>query len=170
MTRVSFTGTRDGDLISMHREAVTFHVADALRSAGLGAELRFNTGGCVGFDSWAGQYVLRAFPKVDHHVYVPLDTSRVDPWWDVPPATLAGVKVHEGIASYRERNAQLVANADFLIAVTEHPEDDARSQRSGSWMTIRMARRAGVPGLVLVLSDEDRLGYIRQLVSHSAGR
>lgn len=43
---------------------------------------------------------------------------------------------------YRTRNEMLVRDADFVIAFPEFEESDGRSKRSGTWMTIRMARKA----------------------------
>ena len=47
---------------------------------------------------------------------------------------------------YRERNQAIVDVADVLVAA---PHQDQEVLRSGTWMTVRMARRAGVPVVVI---------------------
>jgi hypothetical protein len=45
--------------------------------------------------------------------------------------------------TYADRNAVLVKRGTFVCGLPAYPEDDPRSRRSGTWQTIRMARRAG---------------------------
>ena len=45
--------------------------------------------------------------------------------------------------TYADRNYQLVHRGTMLFGFPAYPEKDPRSARSGSWQTIRMARRAG---------------------------
>ena len=42
----------------------------------------------------------------------------------------------------RPRNADIVDSSSILVAGPAYPEDDGHSRRSGTWMTIRMAREA----------------------------
>lgn len=52
--------------------------------------------------------------------------------------------------SYRFRNQRLVDLATReVVAVPEYPEADGHSVRSGTWMTVRLARRAGNRVVVL---------------------
>jgi hypothetical protein len=82
------------------------------------------------------------------HTIVPADRSRVDPYWrdhcdtfeEMPSGT-----------DYRARNERIVELSDRLVALPEYPEDDHWSRRSGTWMTVRIARRAGKPVAVVVL-------------------
>lgn len=41
---------------------------------------------------------------------------------------------------YRERNRDIINTCQSLIACPVYPENDSRSQRSGTWQTIRLAR------------------------------
>lgn len=52
--------------------------------------------------------------------------------------------------TYSARNHAIVTASTLLIAVPRYPEDDYRSLRSGTWQTIRYARKANK--LVLGLS------------------
>jgi predicted Rossmann fold nucleotide-binding protein DprA/Smf involved in DNA uptake len=52
--------------------------------------------------------------------------------------------------SYRKRNERVVALSSWLIAVPGEP-DNGMNRGSGTWMTVRIARRAGKP--VTVLED-----------------
>lgn len=55
---------------------------------------------------------------------------------------------------YRARNLRILEQVDRLIAFPLYREDDPGSTRSGSWMTIRMARDAGIPVEIHVLTIE----------------
>lgn len=44
---------------------------------------------------------------------------------------------------YLDRNRDIVDATDELLAMPNAPEDDPRSQRSGTWMTIRYAVQVG---------------------------
>lgn len=46
---------------------------------------------------------------------------------------------------YLARNRQIVENADVLVACPEGPE----TVRSGTWSTVRLARKRGVPVIVV---------------------
>jgi len=50
---------------------------------------------------------------------------------------------------YAQRNADIVKSIDWLIAV---PSQDAEVLRSGTWQTIRMARRLG-KRIIIIRSD-----------------
>lgn len=47
--------------------------------------------------------------------------------------------------SYPARNAAIVDESAALIAGPLYLEQDPRSRRSGTWMTVRMARTKGIP-------------------------
>jgi len=122
-----------------------------------GAE--FTTGGCVGVDAQVGFNLWSAWPDALHRVVVPDDHSRVEAWWASRGVLEAGPNVVVELeqmppgSSYRDRNRRIVGHSDVLVAFPAWPEDDPRSARSGTWQTVRLARRAGVDTRVFVLSD-----------------
>jgi predicted Rossmann fold nucleotide-binding protein DprA/Smf involved in DNA uptake len=127
---VGFTGTRSAN----HRDAGK--IADIL--AELSPDSTVVTGACVGVDMFVAAIARRLGMKV--HTVVPADRSRVGRLWrqncttfeEMPPGT-----------DYRDRNERIVALSDRVIAIPEAPEDAPESRRSGTWMTVRIARRAG---------------------------
>jgi len=101
------------------------------------------TGACRGVDAFVGQSLYMLRPLARHVVVVPADRSRVDVWWvDATGVPLPGVEViemPEG-TTYRDRNHELLVDADVLFGWPTWPENDPRSARSGSWQTIRLAK------------------------------
>lgn len=140
MTILGITGTRT---------APTPEQLRALAQAVVGAH-EVHHGDCVGADRFAHYAALavrhaRSFwprivihpPKVAAYRAFCLDADAVEP------------ERH-----YRERNAQIVQRAGRLFAL---PSDyEKRAPRSGTWMTVRMARRHGVP-VEIVLPDGVRI-------------
>jgi hypothetical protein len=111
------------------------------------------TGACKGFDAFVGIQGVRRYQRIPHRVYVPRDTSQVDRWWLggefrqlVSPTNRGSaatpIVVHENAGDYRQRNQRIVFMSDRILAVAAYPEDHGRSRRSGTWMTVRMARKA----------------------------
>ena len=49
---------------------------------------------------------------------------------------------------YLDRNADIVSFSDALLAAPQYPESDPRSRRSGTWQTIRLARKSSIPILI----------------------
>jgi hypothetical protein len=47
--------------------------------------------------------------------------------------------------SYRDRNEDIAFETAVLIAGPQFPELDERSERSGTWQTVRLARKYGTP-------------------------
>jgi hypothetical protein len=136
----------------------------------------FVTGACVGGDHRIAEWLLQVYPDVPHLVIVPADRSRVYDWWSERQDHLTLTDVREVIqnqviltapaspprivirymppgTTYRDRNAAIIAASDCLVAFPEHREGHPRSARSGSWMTVRMARKEGKMIYVFPLSD-----------------
>lgn len=130
---VSFTASRDLD---ERGQGVALNVMATLPPAG-----RYITGGAVGGDAFIGRHLHEQYRDGWHTVIVPADRSRVDPWWE----SCRGVEVLEMLpgTTYADRNALLVELGTMVCGLPAYPEDDPRSKRSGTWQTIRMARRAG---------------------------
>lgn len=103
------------------------------------------TGACVGADA----YIARV--AHDHglyvHAIVPFNRSQVDPEWrdycdtydEMPDGT-----------DYRYRNERIVDASDRMYGIADYPEKHEQSRRSGTWMTIRIARRDAKPVEVYV--------------------
>lgn len=134
MTTLGFTGTRTLDTVKLQAEMDMARLIDDRRFT------HFVSGACIGFDTYAGLLAVRMRPDATHLVIVPADRSRVSGWWLAFPHVLVQ-KMAAG-SSYADRNERIVAICDFLVALPEHDEDHPRSARSGTWQTVRMARRA----------------------------
>jgi hypothetical protein len=142
---LGFTGTRS--INEQDRE----NIARVLRAPSLELESfkAFVTGACIGVDAYVGELMSRWFPQAEHIVVVPADRTRVDSSYlkwanhiiNMPKDT-----------SYRDRNTQIVSLSNKLIGFPRYPEQDGASRRSGTWMTIRLARRKGVTYKVFVLN------------------
>jgi hypothetical protein len=136
--RIGFTGTRN-----LHHGDVDriYAIVQALPGDAI-----YITGGCVGVDATVARIAYGLGRQV--LTVVPADRSRVDPdWeqycnesWELGPTS-----------TYRDRNTLIVETSNRLIAFPEYPEDHARSKRSGTWQTIRMARSAGKPVEIHIL-------------------
>lgn len=104
----------------------------------------FVTGACVGIDQRVGVWLARVFPHVPQLVLVPADRSRVAMWWEAYDLTAYKITVREMPpgTTYADRNREIVRYSTALAAFPQYPEDHPKSQRSGTWQTIRMARAA----------------------------
>jgi hypothetical protein len=106
------------------------------------------TGACIGVDAIVAR--IAHSPRYRVHTIVPANRSRVDPYWrkhcDVSEEMALGT-------DYRARNERIVELSDRLIAIAEYPEDHHRAQRSGTWQTVRIARRAGKTVEVHILNE-----------------
>ena len=112
-----------------------------LRKAGFDV---LHHGDCIGADAVAHRYAIRLGYRVVIH---PPDNDRKRAFC----ATFLGrfgIHGRSGLvatcdaAPYLVRNQHIVNESDVLIAVTEGPED--RYPRSGTWATVRRARKAGL--------------------------
>ena len=74
-------------------------------------------------------------------------TAKQDGWWHVVPHP-ADRDEHNELA----RNREIVGIVDILIAAPQH---DAEERRSGTWATVRYARKAGKPVGFLSRGKED---------------
>lgn len=142
---VGFTGTRN---LTPADNPLLERVVDSLAG-----DTMVVTGACHGVDAQVATYAFTAPAGLKIHTVVPSDRSRVDPDWlgwchtyeEMPPGT-----------TYRDRNVRIVAQSDRLIAFPDHAEDAPESRRSGTWQTVRLARKAGKPVELHILCRECR--------------
>lgn len=130
---VSFAATRAREPFQRLAHDIVNHLQALHLATG------FVTGGCVGGDHFIGETLFSIFPDHRHTVIVPADRSRLAAWW----RRHVGINVIEMApdTDYKDRNLAMVNFSDVLIGYPLYDERDARSRRSGSWQTIRMARR-----------------------------
>lgn len=140
---VGFTGTRS---LTPAENPLIERVVD-----GLPGGTRVVTGACLGVDAQVATYAFTAHAGLKIHTIVPADRSRVDPDW------LGWCHTYEEMprgTTYRDRNIRIVTESDRLIAFPDHAEDVPESRRSGTWMTIRLCRKAGKPVEIHILCSE----------------
>lgn len=114
----------------------------------------FITGACRGGDTAIGLYLSKKFPKAYHTVIVPGNLSQVDRWWEKHPPKNLTVQEMPFESSYKDRNQEIVDNSNTVIGFPEYSEHHPRSLRSGTWQTIRMARKANKLSTVVILRGE----------------
>lgn len=131
---ISFTAARDMD---EYARGLMYNVLDTQ----IPYVSRYVTGGARGGDSFAGQWLWTMQPNAEHVIVVPANRSQVDPWWERVGATVTLIEMPPG-TDYADRNLRLVEEADAVVGFPAYPEADKRSQRSGTWQTIRMAKIA----------------------------
>ena len=96
----------------------------------------FHHGDCVGADAKAHDIVRAFFPHVKIVVHPPIKTYM--------RAFKEGDEFREP-DDYIQRDQNIVDEVDFLFATPLHDDED----RSGTWTTVRHARRSKTPFLVL---------------------
>lgn len=106
-------------------------------------------GVCVGTDALIA-HTAYAIPGVHVHAVVPANRSQIDPDWRKYCDTSEEMPPSED--PYRDRNKRMVDIGNSLVGYPARPEKE--SPRSGTWMTIRLARKAGKPTEVHILSEE----------------
>lgn len=114
----------------------------------------FVTGACIGWDDVFGTTMALTFPEKEHLVIVPADRSRVVEWWHAMPYNnISVMEMPEG-TTYRDRNMQIIENCDHLFYCAEYSEDHPKSIRSGTWMTVRIARTVDMPVDGWIINEE----------------
>lgn len=101
-------------------------------------------GMCTGTDETA-HYVGRKMPDVRIHGHPGTDAKG-----NAPYRMPGGVfDVTDEPKIYRDRNWDIVTACGILIACPLFPEKHARSRHSGTWQTVRFARRANKPVIII---------------------
>ena len=138
MNSIAFTGPVDPP-----REAhVTVYNAILTYGGGVG---EFHYGGAFGVDTWCASVATALYPEAAHILHVPLGcrwNERLERLYEFDEV----IYVEGG---YMKRNDSLVEAAGRLLAF---PKTANEVLRSGTWATIRRARKAGVPVLMFPLS------------------
>lgn len=123
MLKVGFTGTQQG--------MSSQQLAWLKRSLSLiDEEFEFHQGDCVGADAEAAELVARNFEGAIIHSHPPDNPSK--------RAFMPAHVIHEE-KPYLERNRDIVDASDVLIGMPKGFEE----VRSGTWATIRDARKKG---------------------------
>lgn len=130
---IGFTGTRDGMSEAQYRwtKRLVYHYL------GKYATTFFHHGCCVGADAQAHQIV--EIMKSDG--LVPIEIVAHPPVHSKWRAHLRNIDDERKRKPYLERNKDIVDECDRLIACPAGPEE----QRSGTWATIRYARKRRKP-------------------------
>jgi len=134
---VGFSGTQDG-MTPIQRATVSVVLMEAvLGNAGFPVVLHH--GDCIGADEEAHE--LAGGMEIDRHAHPPdKDVKRA--------FTVA--EFSEPPKPYRVRNQDIVDVTKQLVAAPSGAEAD--QPRSGTWMTVRMARRAGLTVTIVTAS------------------
>lgn len=141
---IGITGTRE--VYPRHLDVIGRHLPDLQRGRSplTGRPIRcIVTGACEGIDAIFGECLAELLPHQAHTVVVPADRSRVVWWWSTPTVQFRNVLMVEMKpgTSYMDRNDVLVGLSDEMLAFSNGPE----KVRSGTWATVRRARKKGIP-------------------------
>jgi len=127
--KIGFTGSREG-MTQHQKEQFVLKMFDLLPT-------EFHHGDCEGADAEAHDIVREFFPKVKIIVYPPLSFRK--------RAMKQGDEILAPEA-YLKRDYRIVDSTDYLIGA---PKTDMEQIRSGSWTTIRYARKTNKPHTIL---------------------
>jgi predicted Rossmann-fold nucleotide-binding protein len=128
--QIAFTGSRNYQPATDDEKVLTVLY-------GISRNAFLVTGGCIGVDAAVARIGTQMGFRV--HTILPADRSRVDPEWRIWCDTFE--EMPQG-TSYKDRNVRLVVLADSLIAFPSQPETHNGPRGSGTWQTVRLARRA----------------------------
>ena len=138
--KIGFTGTQSG--MSDHQK---FYILKWLRSLPSGTEMETHSGDCIGADKDFVDILNHCeekgwsifFKKIGH---IPkIKTKRAFCQYDEERTP----------KPYLERNHDIVNESDYIIAT---PEGNKEQLRSGTWATIRYAKKKG-KNLVVIYPD-----------------
>jgi hypothetical protein len=128
--KIGFTGTREG-MTQHQKEQFVLKLLEL-------SPTEFHHGDCEGADAEAHDIVREFFPDVIIHVYPPVSSYR--------QAYKTG-DIHYSRMAYLPRDRKIVDSTEYLIGA---PKVSTEVLRSGSWTTIRHARKTNKPHIILV--------------------
>ena len=140
---IGFTGTRKG--MNNTQKFFIRRFLEEIEDKRPHVELWAHHGDCIGADDEFDTLAIQAGFNI--HLHPPTETK----WraWRTGTADIVDEEL-----PYRKRNQAIVDAASLLIAAPHRAEDDSASTRSGTWMTIRMARKAGKPHVIIYPNGE----------------
>jgi len=124
MAKIGFTGTQFGLTKKQHQV-----LGGLLDVANRAIQSVFHHGSCIGADTTAHKIAEKIGLRIV--VHPPLNESKM--------TKLAGDEVRPA-KDYLDRNHDIVDETDWLIAC---PKTKAEEQRSGTWATVRYAKKKG---------------------------
>lgn len=129
--KLSFTGTRAGMTVQQRREVLEVWQH--------GPPTEIHHGVCIGSDEEFHNILLRVRPKYwPQKVYMHWPTNRSATFLPKIPAGFSGTVINCEPKPYLERNGDIVRAGTLLLAT---PAEFKEELRSGTWATIRLARR-----------------------------
>ena len=131
--KIGFTGTRNVPTAKQKRALDVL----LMRLDGEFDITEVSHGDCKGSDKNFHDTVRSLLPGVKINVYPPTDKKH--------RAFCYGDITHKEM-EYLDRNQAIVDNSDILIAT---PKESSEILRSGTWATIRMAKKKGMPVHIL---------------------
>ncbi len=112
-------------------------------------EAQIITGGCIGVDEIVARVATGLL--LEHVVILPERRGLVDKYWSVYCTEYV-----EHVGTYKERDAEIVNRSEILFAFPSCDEKDAEGNftRSGTWMTVRLARQKGIPVIIVKVKEK----------------
>jgi len=138
---VGFTGTQRG--MTPNQKASFNAALDDIDEITLIKE--FHHGDCIGADADACEVVKKCFPETEVHRHPPEHSAK---------RAFTEADVDYPKKRYLDRNQDIVDACDILIAA---PAEIDEKLRSGTWATVRRARKAHKDLLLIYPSGERKL-------------
>lgn len=129
--KFGFTGTQDGTTCEQHTSLVR-----VLKES---VATEFHYGCCVGADEEAADIIHELVPKPKIIGHPPTNRKKMSRWCEYVCNDMAPAE------PYLIRNGRIVEAVDEMIACPKGEEE----LRSGTWATIRFARKCGKPVTII---------------------
>jgi hypothetical protein len=154
MYKIGFTGTRRG--MTPPQAEAFYNYLKGVYWTFPKDRIEFHHGDCAGADAQAHAHVATTYGLVtDIHIHPPISSSAraFCELRERPHGKRAMTLVTYPVKDYLERNHDIVDAVDLLIAT---PKEDQEVMRSGTWATIRYARKKLKPVAIFLPSGEVR--------------